>query len=89
MPTWKRVDPDGQFHFQHLCTDCSNRREQSLRASDWQLIRPGEPVSCRDCVLKCRLTAEGLWGAPDPVRYATCGQCPEFAACELKGRYFC
>jgi hypothetical protein len=89
MPTWKRVDPDGQSHFQHLCSDCSGRKEETLFAGGWQLIRNTEPVSCRDCVLKCRLTAAGLWGEADPVRYAVCGDCPEYRACELKGRYFC
>ena len=89
MPTWKVVDDEGVSRFQHLCGECSGRRSAVLVSSGWQLIRPGEPVSCRDCVLKCRLTAEGLWGAEDAVRYAVCEQCPELAACELKGRYFC
>ncbi|NTV12810.1 MAG: hypothetical protein HGA96_02560 [Desulfobulbaceae bacterium] len=89
MPTWKLIDGDDQSHFQYLCGECSQRKEAVLKASGWQLIRPGEPVSCRDCTLKCRLTAEGLWGAEDAIRYALCEQCPELAACELKGRYFC
>ena len=89
MPTWKLIDGDGLGRYQHLCADCSHRKEAALKASGWQLVRPGEPVSCRDCVLKCRLTAEGLWGAEDAVRYALCEQCPELAACELKGRYYC
>lgn len=89
MPTWKLVDAAGQSRFQHLCGECSRRKEVTLLANGWQQIRPTEPVSCRDCVLKCRLTAEELWGAEDRVRYAVCGQCPELEGCELKGRYFC
>ncbi len=89
MPTWKLVDEAGRSFFQHLCSPCSSRKEAALIAAGWRLLRPGEPASCRDCALKCRLTAEGLWGEADQVRYAVCASCPELAACELKGRYFC
>jgi hypothetical protein len=89
MPTWKLIDGDGPSRFQHLCGECSASKEKALTAGGWQLARPGEPVSCRDCTLKCRLTAEGLWGAEDAIRYAVCEQCPELESCELKGRYFC
>lgn len=89
MPTWKLVDGEGMARYQHLCSACSAGKAAALAAGGWRLVRPGEPVSCRDCVLKCRLTAEGLWGAEDAVRYAVCHHCPELDACELKGRYFC
>lgn len=89
MPTWKQVDGDGAARFQHLCSTCSQARATALAAGGWRLVRSGEPVSCRDCVLKCLLTAEGAWGAEDVIRYAVCDRCPELDACELKGRYFC
>lgn len=89
MPTWKLVDGAGVSHFQHLCSACSAGKGAALAGGGWRLVRPGEPVSCRDCTLKCRLTAGGLWGAEDAVRYALCAQCPEFSACALQGRYFC
>lgn len=89
MPTWKLVGGNGASRFQHLCGACSGRKAAALVSSGWRLVRPDEPVSCRDCVLKCRLTAEGLWGAEDATRYAVCDHCPELDVCELKGRYFC
>jgi hypothetical protein len=89
MPIWKHLDTEGISRFQHLCSDCSSRKEEMLSAKGWQLLRAGEPVSCRDCVLKCRLTAEALWDAEDARRYAICEQCPELVTCELKGRYYC
>lgn len=89
MPTWKLIDGEGVVRYQHLCTACSAGKAAALAGGGWQLLRPGEPVSCRDCLLKCRLTAQGLWGAEDAIRYQVCSQCPELEACELKGRYFC
>jgi hypothetical protein len=58
----------------------------ALRHQGWELLRDDEPVVCSECALKCRLAAEGLWGAGDEVRYRICDACPELAGCALKGR---
>jgi len=89
MPTWKRKDTDGTLHFQFLCRSCSEKKQAFLEKNAWILVRDGEPASCNDCVLKCLLTAQELWGAEDSVRYAVCAECPELAACPLQGRYYC
>ncbi|MEW6426812.1 MAG: hypothetical protein AB1568_02130 [Thermodesulfobacteriota bacterium] len=88
MPTWK-LKAEGESLFFHLCQPCSERSAASLLKAGWQKIRDGEPVSCNECTMKCALTAKGLWGAEDAVRYATCEACAEYAACPLKGRHYC
>ena len=89
MPTWKRKDPEGKTHFQFLCGACSSKKQALLETDQWALVRDGEPAACNDCVLQCGLTVQELWGAAEEVRFAVCAQCASYAACELKGRYFC
>jgi hypothetical protein len=88
LPTWKRKT-DNETLFYHLCGTCNSKSTEALLKAGWQKIRDGEPVSCNECSRKCALTAEGLWGAGDQVRYALCAACPELDACPLKGRYYC
>jgi hypothetical protein len=89
MPTWKKKDEAGGMHFLHLCGDCHLGLEVVLRREGWTFLRGGEPVACSECARKCRLTAEGLWGAGDDIRYQVCGACSDYAGCALKGRYYC
>ena len=88
MPTW-RLKPEGETLFTHLCLSCSDKLAAGLAKSGWQKIRDGEPVSCNECTNKCALTAQGLWGAADVVRYAVCDSCPDYQRCPLKGRHYC
>jgi hypothetical protein len=89
MATWKKKDREGMVHFQFFCQSCNSRKQPLLEQDDWTLVREGEPSSCNDCELQCRLTAEGFWGAEDQVRYGICDTCPAYEQCELKGRYYC
>lgn len=88
MPTWK-LKAEGETLFYHLCQPCSDRSASALARAGWQKIRDGEPVSCNECTQKCALTAQGLWGAEDSIRYAACASCPDLGSCPLKGRYYC
>lgn len=89
MPTWK-LKPEGEETlFYHVCQDCNDRLTAGLSKAGWGKIRDGEPVSCNECTQKCALTAQGLWGAEDAVRYAACGTCPDYESCPLKGRHYC
>ena len=89
MPTWKKKDTSGEVRFYHVCGECNKRLATSLEQENWQLLREGEPVSCNECSLNCRLIAEALWGESDDVRYAVCNECPDLDNCALKGRYYC
>lgn len=88
MPTW-RLKSEGETLFYHLCTLCNEVSAPSLVRAGWQKIRDGEPVSCNECTRKCALTAHGLWGAEDAIRYQACAKCPEYEPCPLKGRHYC
>lgn len=88
MPTWKLKTEDETL-FTHLCQACSDERTSLLIKAGWNKIRDGEPASCNECTRKCALTANGLWGAADAVRYAACEACPDYAPCPLKGRHYC
>jgi hypothetical protein len=88
LPTWKRKT-DSETLFYHLCGVCDATSAPALLKAGWQKIRDGEPVSCNECTRKCALTARGLWGAEDSVRYGVCDECADLAACPLKGRYYC
>jgi len=88
MPTWK-LKTEGETFFFHLCHACNDKSAAGLAKAGWQKIRDGEPVSCNECTQKCTLTAKGLWGAEDAVRYAACAECPEYDSCPLKGRHYC
>jgi len=89
MATWKKKDNEGQVHFQFLCELCNRQKQVLLEQDNWTLVRETEPASCNDCELQCALTARGLWGAEDQVRYDVCGECPAYEKCTLKGRYYC
>jgi hypothetical protein len=89
MPTWKKKNESGQASFYHLCSECNRRISGALKKGEWQYLRDGEPVVCNECSLNCRLTAEGLWGEGDEIRYAVCAACGDFGRCILKGRYYC
>ncbi|MFH1217750.1 MAG: hypothetical protein V1706_14745 [Pseudomonadota bacterium] len=88
MPTWK-LKTETETLFYHICSSCNQKSAEALAKAGWQKIRDGEPASCRECVNKCALTSQGLWGAEDKVRYDICKGCPELAECPLKGRYYC
>jgi hypothetical protein len=88
MPIWKKKEESGT-RFYHLCATCNERLAPALTKGGWIFFRDSEPVSCTECALHCGLTAQGLWGAEDLVRYKVCEQCTELAKCALKGRYFC
>lgn len=88
MPTWK-LKTEGEALFYHLCQSCGERSASSLAKAGWHKIRDGEPVACNECTQKCALTAQGLWGAEDRIRYATCADCADLDRCPLKGRYYC
>lgn len=88
MPTWK-LKTDDELLFYHLCNACNEKSSESLLKAGWQKIRDGEPVSCNECTQNCSLTAKGLWGAEDKVRYAECEVCADYKNCPLKGRYYC
>lgn len=89
MATWKKKDQEGTVHFQFLCESCNSKKQVLLEKDNWTLVRETEPASCNDCTLQCLLTARGLWGAEDQVRYDVCDTCPAYEKCELKGRYYC
>ncbi|MBU0661686.1 hypothetical protein KKG22_05960 [Patescibacteria group bacterium] len=89
MATWKKIDSEGVVHFQFLCEACNSRKKPLLEKDNWTLVREGEPAACNDCELRCALTARGLWGAEDAIRYAVCDACPAYEKCELQGRYYC
>ena len=89
MGTWKRVDASGETHFQFLCSSCESKKRLLLEQNGWLFIRENEPATCNDCELHCALTARQLWGAADEERYRICGQCSNYDACSLKGRYYC
>ena len=89
MPTWKKNDSAEGIRFYHVCGGCNKRIAESLEQDNWHMIRDGEPVSCNECSLNCRLTNEGLWGEPDEVRYSVCSVCSDLDSCVLKGRYYC
>ncbi len=88
MPTWK-LQAENELRFYHLCSKCNENSSDALVKAGWQKIRDGEPVSCIECTRKCALSAKGLWGAEDKVRYLECEACSEYAACPLQGRYYC
>lgn len=88
MPTWK-LQTESETRFYHLCGSCNEKSANALSKGGWKKIRDGEPASCRECAGKCALTAQGLWGAEDTVRYGACEKCPDLAECPLKGRYYC
>lgn len=88
MPTWK-LKTAGETLFYHLCRECSDRSAPALGKAGWQIIRADEPVSCNECTKQCALTAQGLWGAEEAIRYATCASCADIDRCPLKGRYYC
>lgn len=89
MPTWKKKDEQGKVHFQFLCAACNRKKATLLEQDKWTLVREGDPASCNDCALNCKLTALELWGAEDDVRYKICARCASYASCELQGRYYC
>ncbi|MBU4178135.1 MAG: hypothetical protein ACYC0O_12900 [Desulfurivibrionaceae bacterium] len=89
MPTWKKKEEEGASRFAHLCEACDGRQRPALKRDGWELLREGEPAACSECALNCRLTAQGLWGADEQTRLAVCRECPDLAACALKGRYYC
>jgi len=88
MPTWK-LKTENESLFYHLCRSCNDSSSPALIKAGWIKLRDGEPVSCNECTMKCALTAQGLWGAEDAVRYAACEACPEYVLCPLKGRHYC
>lgn len=88
MPTWKLKSEDETLFF-HLCQSCNEKSADYFAKAGWQKIRDGEPVSCNECTQKCFLTAKGLWGAEDSVRYTVCAACLDYELCPLKGRHYC
>ncbi|MDD5760011.1 MAG: hypothetical protein PHI06_13130 [Desulfobulbaceae bacterium] len=88
MPTW-RLKSEEETLYYHLCQLCSDASTSALSTAGWQKIREGEPASCNECTRKCALTAKGLWGTEDAIRYATCTTCAEYEQCPLKGRHYC
>lgn len=50
-----------------------------------QVDDKADPVSCD----RLPLTAKGLWGEADTIRYAACETCPDYEPCPLKGRHYC
>lgn len=88
MPTWK-LKTEEELLFYHLCSACNENSSKFLLKAGWEKIRDGEPVLCNECTKKCALTAKGLWGAEDKVRYAECKTCQDYENCPLKGRHYC
>ena len=88
MPTWK-LKTEEETLFYHLCQTCGERSTAALTKAGWHKIRDGEPVSCNECTQRCALTAQGLWGADEGIRYTTCADCADLDRCPLKGRYYC
>ncbi|MBE0616819.1 MAG: hypothetical protein IH608_02675, partial [Proteobacteria bacterium] len=76
-----------QYYF--LCTACDEQQGQGLANGGWRRIRDGEPARCNACALKCALTVQRLWAAPDEARFAVCGECPYYDPCVFKGRHYC
>ena len=88
MPTWK-LKTEEETLFYHLCQACSDKSSTALVKAGWHKIRDNEPVSCNECTKKCDLTAKGLWGSEDAIRYAACAACPDYEPCPPKGRHYC
>ncbi len=89
MPVWKNASDPQHPSYLFLCAACNEPRAAALEKDGWKMTRPGEPLSCNACSLKCELGRQGLWGADEPTRLAVCAGCAEYEGCFFKGRYYC